>query len=130
MLGYFNLYKRTLGPRGKRKTDEELHADEFSKAGGGAPGKSLPRQLILYLGVIIGVIFSNSVTRFSEGAEPQITISLSRLIVSIIVTLVIVPQVYRRLDTNPDAPFLVQFGLFVQQGIFWHVIIGSISQIA
>jgi len=41
---------------------------------------------------------------------------------------VIIPVVFEKLSVRPDAPFIVRFGLFVQNGVFWQVIIGSIGK--
>ena len=38
-----------------------------------------------------------------------------------------IPVVYEKLQLNPGVPFVVQFGLFVQTGVFWHIIIGTIG---
>ncbi|MBU7038616.1 MAG: hypothetical protein HXS52_11850 [Theionarchaea archaeon] len=34
-----------------------------------------------------------------------------------------------KLNLNPDAPFIVQFAIFVQNGVFWHMLIDSIGAV-
>ena len=117
MLGYFNLSKRAI--KGRLKKLEES---------GNKESMSPMSQVFLYIGVLIGVVFSNAVTQFSGGTEPKIAINVVTVVISAIVALVIVPYVYQKLTLDPKSPFLVQFGFFVQHGIFWQVIMGAIGK--
>jgi membrane protein YdbS with pleckstrin-like domain len=117
MLGYFNLSKRAI--KGRLKKLEESGKEE---------SMSPMSQVFLYIGVLIGVIFSNAVTQFSGGTEPKIAIDVVTVVISAIVSLMIVPYVYQKLTLDPKSPFLVQFGFFVQHGIFWQVIMGAIGK--
>jgi hypothetical protein len=40
-----------------------------------------------------------------------------------------IPVVYEKLTLNPHAPFIVQFAIFVQNGVFWHMLIDSIGSV-
>jgi hypothetical protein len=92
-----------------------------------SPGHiSLVHQLLMYLGAFIGVLLSTAVTHFRSG-NLDLTIPLGEVLVSAVIALVIIPLVYEKLMLNPKAPFVVQFGLFVQNGVFWHVLIDSIG---
>lgn len=90
---------------------------------------SLLEQLILYFGILIGVVFSSAVRGFSSG-NMKLRITGPTLIIAAVVALVIIPNVYQMLAISPDAPFIVQLGLFVQNGVFWEVILGSASKAA
>jgi hypothetical protein len=89
---------------------------------------SVTRQLLMYLGTFLGVLVSTAVAHFRTG-NVNVTITLSEVAVSAVIALVIIPLVYEKLMLNPKAPFIVQFGLFVQNGVFWHVLIDSIGSI-
>jgi hypothetical protein len=89
---------------------------------------SVTRQLLMYTGVFIGVLLSTAVAHFGSGSTDP-TITAGEIILSAVIALVIVPLVYEKLDLNPKAPFIVQFGLFVQNGVFWHVLIDSIGSV-
>jgi hypothetical protein len=87
---------------------------------------SVTRQLLMYLGTFLGVLVSTAVAHFRTG-NVNVTITVSEVVVSAVIALVIIPLVYEKLMLNPKAPFIVQFGLFVQNGVFWHVLIDSIG---
>jgi hypothetical protein len=89
---------------------------------------SLGEQLLMYFGVVIGVVFSSVVQQFKSGQVIGLKISLASLLVAGVIALVIIPVVFQKLTVRPDAPFLVRFGLFVQNGVFWHVITSSIGK--
>lgn len=93
-----------------------------------APKMPLWQQLLLYLGVVIGVIFSSAVMQFKSGQPISLNITLTTIFVSIIVGLIIIPLAFERLSVKPDSPFIVRFGLFVQHGVFWQVILGLIGK--
>lgn len=79
---------------------------------------SLLDQFHMYLGLMLGVAFSNRL----RGAEGEGT-----LIAAAVVALVIAPVAYEKLKISPDAPFLVRFGLFVQNGVFWDILFEAIG---
>ena len=85
---------------------------------------TLATQILMYLGTFLGVLLSTAVAHFRSG-NVNITITLGEVIASAVIALVIIPLVYEKLSLNPKAPFIVQFGLFVQNGVFWHVLIES-----
>jgi hypothetical protein len=87
---------------------------------------SVTRQLLMYLGTFLGVLLSTAVAHFRSG-NFDVTITLGEVVISAVIALVIIPLVYKKLMLNPKAPFIVQFGLFVQNGVFWHVLIDSIG---
>ncbi len=87
------------------------------------------RQILMYLGIFIGILFSSAVNQFAKGGSVSITINIGILVISAIISFMIIPNVYEKLKLNPGAPFIVQFGIFVQNGVFWHVIFNSIGKI-
>jgi hypothetical protein len=81
----------------------------------------------MYVGTFIGVLLSTAVTHFRSGNT--LTFTLGEVVVSAVIALVIIPVVYEKLQLNPEAPFIVQFGIFVQNGVFWHVLIDSVGSV-
>ncbi|MBU7015848.1 MAG: hypothetical protein HXS43_13580 [Theionarchaea archaeon] len=92
------------------------------------PHLSILRQVLMYLGAFLGVLLSSAIMQFRSG-QVSPTIDLTEVIISAVVAFVIIPVVYEKLNLNPDAPFIVQFALFVQNGVFWHVLIDSIGSV-
>jgi len=88
---------------------------------------SLVHQLLMYLGTFIGVLLSTAVKHFINAESFELTVTFGEVVVSAAIALVIIPLVYEKLMLNPKAPLIVQFGLFVQNGVFWHVLIESIG---
>jgi len=89
---------------------------------------SVTHQLVMYIGTFSGVLLSTAVTHFRSGTL-ELTITMGEVALSAVIALVIIPLVYEKLMLNPRAPLIVQFGLFVQNGVFWHVLIDSIGSI-
>lgn len=95
---------------------------------------SAAKQIILYLGLVIGIFFSDVVLKFSavDGNTFELetlfsTASLGKMTISFVLALIIMPQVYEKLTVNPNSPFFCQFGLFVQNGVFWSVTINAFA---
>lgn len=86
------------------------------------------QQIVLYFGILIGVVFSSTVLQMSSEQSVRIELSIAKILVSAIVAFVILPPAFEKLRINPVSPFLVRFGLFIQQGVFWHVLLTSIGK--
>jgi len=93
-----------------------------------APTISAARQLLMYIGTFLGVLLSTAVTHFQSG-NVDLAITVGEVALSAVIALVIIPLVYEKLMLNPRAPLIVQFGIFVQNGVFWHVLIDSVGGI-
>jgi hypothetical protein len=92
------------------------------------PYLSVLRQVLMYLGAFVGVLLSSAIMQFRSGALNP-AISIPEVVLSAAVAFVIIPVVYEKLNLNPDAPFIVQFAIFVQNGVFWHMLIDSIGAV-
>jgi hypothetical protein len=141
MKKYFDLNNRTHNPWNQKHDSliVEGQPDIFPESGEHLSWKSpernedrvflsVTRQLLMYLGTFIGVLLSTAVAHFGTGST-DLAITVGEVLVSAVIALVIIPLVYEKLNLNPKAPFIVQFGLFVQNGVFWHVLIDSIGSI-
>ena len=93
-----------------------------------APTISAARQLLMYIGTFLGVLLSTAVNHF-QSRNVDLAITVGEVAFSAVIALVIIPLVYEKLMLNPRAPLIVQFGIFVQNGVFWHVLIDSVGGI-
>ncbi len=121
MLNYFNLNKRA---RRKRESDQNLSRDCESQD----RVVRIPalRQVIMYCSTLLGVLFSTAVHHFGTG-DLKLTLTYGEVIVSGVIALMIIPVIYEKLELDVKAPFIVQIGLFVQNGVFWQVLIESLG---
>ncbi|MBU7038620.1 MAG: hypothetical protein HXS52_11870 [Theionarchaea archaeon] len=103
---------------------EELDAPELDDL----PYLTVLRQVLMYLGAFVGVLLSSAIMQFRSGTLNP-AVSIPEVILSAVVAFVIIPVVYEKLNLNPDAPFIVQFAIFVQNGVFWHMLIDSIGAV-
>ena len=85
-------------------------------------------QGLLYAGVIIGVLFSSTIAQFQKGMVALPTLGLGTVLVAAVVALIIIPVVFDKLKVSPGAPLIMRFGLFVQHGAFWHIILTAIGK--
>jgi cytochrome c oxidase assembly factor CtaG len=92
------------------------------------PVLSFPHQLLMYLGTFLGIVFSTAISQFRSGSV-HVELPIGEIILSAVIAVVIIPLVYEKLMLNPRAPLIVQFGIFVQNGVFWHVLIDSIGSL-
>lgn len=138
MFKFFDLNNRALkawsqisevSTEIKTEAEGEVKREEEKKQMAPSVKLSPIRQILLYLGIFIGVLFSSAVNQFAKGDSFSITINISILLISAIISFTLIPIVYEKLKLNPGAPFIVQFGIFIQNGVFWHVIINSIGKI-
>jgi hypothetical protein len=135
MKGYFNLNERARKAWNNNGTAVTGLSEEVSETGCHhlenpveMPAQlSVGYQVLMYVGTFIGVLLSTAVTHFQSGNT--ITFTLGEVVISAVIALVIIPVVYEKLQLNPEAPFIVQFGIFVQNGVFWHVLIDSVGSV-
>lgn len=140
MWSYFDLNVRALKSRNKAAKAYSIKLEEIERRVSGKVKPPVPernefflspiRQILMYFGIFIGVLFSTAISQFESGAIFNITtITVGTVVASGIIALIITPYVYEKLSLNSPSPFIVQFGFFVQNGVFWHVIIKSIAMI-
>ncbi len=110
MLDYFNLNKRA-------RTLEKIEE---------TPVLSTLRQIAMYFGAFIGVLLSEIVREYGSGKHVKLSLSVGKVVASALIAFIIVPYVYEKL--KPESPFIVQFGLFVQNGVFWSFLIDLIGK--
>jgi hypothetical protein len=95
-----------------------------------APANQIPimEQILMYIGTVLGVVFSSAAMQFSAGKLDRIAIRAPAVIVAMVVAFVIIPVTFEKLNVKADAPLLVRFGLFVQHGVFWQVLFGTVGK--
>ncbi len=127
---YFNLNKPVTLKRRVGKSSDTIKKTKanFTKAAGikedTPKGGSVPwwEQIIMYLGIAVGVFFSDLINQYNSGHAIVIKVTSGTIVLSLIVALVVIPYVYDRLKVNAQGPGIVRFGLFVQNGVFWNVL--------
>ncbi len=87
-------------------------------------------QTWMYLGTVLGVLLSFLLRQMDSGVALDLTSSLTwfNVVVALFVALVVIPYAYKRVDVDPTTPFIVRLGLFVQNGVFWQVIMGLVGK--
>ena len=78
-------------------------------------------QLVLYSGTVLGVYGSKWIRASGSSAHQTI-------LVAGFTALVIMPLIYKNFNFPPNTPFVVRLGFFVQNGVFWDVLIGGLSK--
>ncbi len=103
----------------------DLSAGSAPIAPAGGAEMPLVQQVVLYLVVVVGVVFSEAVAMARNGGP--ITVDLDRrwLLVACIVALVVFPAVWREIGSLTEASLLVQMGMAAQGGVFWGVIMAG-----
>ncbi|OUC16084.1 MAG: hypothetical protein B0A82_03660 [Alkalinema sp. CACIAM 70d] len=81
---------------------------------------SILEQGMMYCGVLLGVYFSGVI----RGHDFRPTFLLAAML-----ALLIVPFAFEKLRIDPEIPLVVRFGLFVQNGVFWDVMLQAIGTI-
>ncbi|KYK38709.1 MAG: hypothetical protein HXS46_17490 [Theionarchaea archaeon] len=87
------------------------------------------RQVVMYLGILTGVIFSAAVNQLGSGESINMGITSGKLLASAVMALILVPQVYEKLSLNPKSPFIAQFAIFVETGVFWNVAVNLVDKL-
>lgn len=124
MLSYFDLNKSLGGD--SIQTMKVLSAESALEDKSGLP---VSKQALMYAGLFIGVIFSAAVRDLEAGGSASFNVDSSALLVSAVIALMLVPMVYKNLRLSAKTPFVAQFGLFVQHGVFWNVLIDSLGKL-
>jgi len=83
----------------------------------------------MYCGTLAGVVFSSFVNGFEPGKEMAFQVSFETVLISAVVALALMPYVFKKLVIMPNSPLIVRLGFFVQNGIFWQVIMESIRKL-
>lgn len=135
IFSYFDLNERA---QGGKKREYRLSATSMERTTKGAePGEgadgtgkmSASRQITMYVGIFAGVLLSSLVNQFQKGEIPNLTLPTAVvLVVSAVIALILSPVVYEKLQLKPNLPFIVQLGLFVQNGVFWQVLLATIGK--
>ena len=128
LLNYFDLNKRIGRGPGAFGILHYKGPVAPTPPGPESPGLSAWEQMVMYLGTVVGVFFSSAVSQSKNGAFSGFNFTLSIVVLSAIIGLFIIPVIYEKLSIKPNTPFIVRLGLFVQHGVFWHVLFDSIGK--
>jgi len=83
-------------------------------------------QPLVYLGLLVGVLFSELVEDFRSG-QP-INFNTRVILCSIGVSFLLFPDLFKRLNAKTDSPLFVRCCISVQHGFFWQVILGTLNR--
>jgi hypothetical protein len=133
MWKYFDLNLRTC--KGFYNEEVKFAAGEGSEIEKIKPSSrdinpfSFLNQIVMYFGTFIGVFFSEYVKDFKAGNNVVLSITWLRILIVGVVAIIIIPPIYEKFKVHPTSPFIVRFGLFVQNGIFWQAIVNVIGKV-
>jgi hypothetical protein len=129
---YFSLNART-----RRAEPQRAVASAWRARGDPAPPPapepkpmSVGEQLVLYLGVLAGVLFQPVLTQYRSAGTISFSLPWGLVIISLLIALVVTPNVYEKIGVRRDSPALVRFGLFAPQGLMWQVLLDAAATAA
>lgn len=131
-IEYFDLNRRALRAAAPPRAVENRMLQV--EGGAGAPSPPPPphvpfwEQLLMYFGIVVGVLFSSAVSQFKAGESVGLKFTVATVVLSLVVAFVIVPAAFEKLNARLDAPLLVRVGLFVQHGVFWNVLFAAVGK--
>jgi hypothetical protein len=82
------------------------------------------QQLLMYVGIVLGVYFSNRLRDSTDGSD----VLSKDIIISGLAALLIMPNVFERISFKPKTPFLVRFSFYFQAGVFADAILSSLEK--
>ncbi|MBN1585384.1 hypothetical protein JW899_03390 [Candidatus Uhrbacteria bacterium] len=92
------------------------------------PAMPLWEQIVLYVGTVIGVLFSSAIMKFNVEETVDLRFSVATLAVAAVIALLVTPSAFEKLKVSPDSPFLSRLSLFAQHGVFWQVVIEALRK--
>jgi len=128
IIEYFNLNRRARRAAPQAGAVENQLLQSAGGGGAAAPRISIWEQLLMYLGIVAGVLFSSAVSQFKTGESISLKFTVGTIVVSLVVAFVILPTAFEKLSVKLDAPLLVRVGLFVQHGVFWNVLFAAVGK--
>jgi hypothetical protein len=93
------------------------------------PRTSIPwwQQLALYSGIIFGAIISSTVIEHQAGTDYIFKISIPTVFLASALAILISPVAFEKLCMNIAGSFFTRFFLFIQNGVFWYVMLSAFS---
>jgi hypothetical protein len=129
ILGYFDLNKRISSNSRKSPANLELASipDDIVHVLEPLSQVAVWKQIVLYIGTVVGVLFSTAIIQYKTGQVEALHISITSILLSLTIALILMPNIYEK-ALKPDTPFIVELGIFVQQGVFWSIVLTAIGQ--
>jgi len=85
------------------------------------------QQILLYSGIILGSILTSTVVEHQVGTPYLFEISLPFVILSSTLATIVSPVAIEQLGLAVFGSFFSRFFLFIQNGIFWYILITAFS---
>jgi hypothetical protein len=127
---YFDLNERSRANGTLQSAGGTVSDDPLNPAPPPAPatsGMSPIEQAAMYLFIVLGVLFAPFLNLISNGtALPKELVNPVIVVGAAIIGFFIIPTVWEKVGARPDAPAIVRFALFFQNGVFWQTILGTI----
>jgi len=89
---------------------------------------STHHQIVLYVFLVVGILFSDSVQAMTKDTNLLDAISWNTFFLSLIVGFTVFPQIYKELTKKGDTTFFINICLCVQNGVFWKAIIDAFTK--
>lgn len=124
MLSYFDLNNKIQ--KDTAPVLKSMSLESVSKEEGRLSAR---QQFLMYFGLLVGVLFSAGINQLKKGEAANLNMDPATIIISAVIALMLVPMVYKNLRIDPRSPFIVQFGLFVQNGVFWNILVDSLGKV-
>ncbi|WP_048151184.1 hypothetical protein [Methanolacinia paynteri] len=86
---------------------------------------TLIEQISMYIFTFFGVFLSSTLLNYLKDGSVSFTISIGVIVISLIIALAIIPYIYQNI-MFVDKPKIVQWGIFLQTGLSWPVILNGV----
>ena len=85
------------------------------------------QQLTLYSGIVLGAVLSSTVIEHQLGTQYTFNISLLTVFLASTMAIIISPVAFEMLHMNKSGSFFIRLFLFIQNGVFWCVLLSASS---
>ena len=125
MFEYFNLNKRY---QHYLRSLKDVKAQGNQDSNQNSHSMKLWEQLLIYLFVTVGVVFSEVIIQYINTSKIIFNIpTVIELLIYSALSLLIFPIVYYKIVLNSPKPILVQIGLAFQSGVFYQIIMKAVK---
>lgn len=85
------------------------------------------QQLALYSGIILGALISSTVVEHQAGTDYIFKISAPTVFLASVLAIIISPVAFEKLCMSIAGSFFTRLFLFIQNGVFWYVMLSAFS---
>lgn len=126
MIDYFNLNQRY---QHSLRNHKNIKALGIKKESHNTASVTFIHQVFIYISLLIGIVLSDAVLQYIQGGHIIFNMpNIITVIICIVVALVVFPNVYSQIVSNPPKPILIQMGIAIQNGVFFQVVFKAMSK--